>query len=432
MNKKGTSAVFLTLAFASMMLIVGVLIRASSSAAERSCADAVFQLAGRSVLSEYDRRLYDEYGIFGVSADEQKVTNRLLLYANASFQKNIGLAGLLSGGGKGVDLLKNEVEEIKVSLKDFSLINVDLFERQIIDYAKSNAIKSIFRPAKSKNADEGEDGRRTLRNHVVIDDLPSKGLGGFAVSISEIVEKGLPDIAQIALSGSNSYLTSEYILSRFQYANSDSENKDHFFRNEIEYILSGKTSDQDNYDSVRLKLLLLRVMLNDIHIHGDSQKMAAASGVAAAINAAGIPITPEFVAAAWAAAEAENDIRLLEEGNKVPLYKSAANWALDLDGLKDAIQNGVSSGFKNAGAVKPEKTEGSDYHDYLKLFLCLENRERRLLRAMDLIQINLKGSYDEDFLMREHYAGFSFSAKVNGESYAYTQTYSPGEYPKEG
>jgi hypothetical protein len=51
------------------------------------------------------------------------------------------------------------------------------------------------------------------------------------------------------------------------------------------------------------------------------------------------------------------------------------------------------------------------------------DRETKLLRVMDLMQLNLRGTYYEDFLMREHYIGFRFECDVDGERYAYTEKY---------
>jgi hypothetical protein len=50
-------------------------------------------------------------------------------------------------------------------------------------------------------------------------------------------------------------------------------------------------------------------------------------------------------------------------------------------------------------------------------------RENKLLRVMDLIQINMKIGYYESFLIREHYAGLRYELVMNGDSYSYRQSY---------
>ncbi|MDR0570910.1 MAG: DUF5702 domain-containing protein [Clostridiales Family XIII bacterium] len=61
--------------------------------------------------------------------------------------------------------------------------------------------------------------------------------------------------------------------------------------------------------------------------------------------------------------------------------------------------------------------------DYLRVFLFFTPRETKLLRAMDLIQLNMKMDYYGDFLMQEHYAGVRYQVKLNGDSHAYEQKY---------
>ena len=42
---------------------------------------------------------------------------------------------------------------------------------------------------------------------------------------------------------------------------------------------------------------------------------------------------------------------------------------------------------------------------------------------MDLIQINIQGKYDRDFLIMEHNTGFCFRASAGGSEFAYIQRY---------
>jgi hypothetical protein len=75
---------------------------------------------------------------------------------------------------------------------------------------------------------------------------------------------------------------------------------------------------------------------------------------------------------------------------------------------------------KLAGAKTAEtdrKTEetisnGLDYENYLFMLLCFKSRECKLLRMMDLIQMDMKGSYYEDFLLGNCYGGIDFTCTV--------------------
>ena len=57
-GKKGSSAVFLVMILSALLLLAGTLIGAAGLAAGKSYGDLVFRMAGRSLLSEYDRKLY--------------------------------------------------------------------------------------------------------------------------------------------------------------------------------------------------------------------------------------------------------------------------------------------------------------------------------------------------------------------------------------
>ncbi|HQC82605.1 MAG TPA: DUF5702 domain-containing protein, partial [Bacillota bacterium] len=80
-----------------------------------------------------------------------------------------------------------------------------------------------------------------------------------------------------------------------------------------------------------------------------------------------------------------------------------------------SLENAIE-GIMNEAGESPEEQEGLDYEDYLFLLLCFKDKESKLIRIMDLIQLNLKGTADEDFDMSRCYSGFSFRSKVKRTS----------------
>jgi hypothetical protein len=118
----------------------------------------------------------------------------------------------------------------------------------------------------------------------------------------------------------------------------------------------------------------------------------------------------------WAGAETKNDIGLFEAGKRVAFVKSPAQWALT-DG-KQAI-DGMFADI----VVDPIVQTGQTYEDYLRVLLFLMDRETKLLRVMDLIQMDMKANYNRDFLMREYYAGYRFRVDALGETFEYTERY---------
>ena len=139
-SKKGSVSVFLMTILASILLLVALFIHAASQAAGRSYTDAVLDLAGRSVLSEYDLQLQKRYGIFAFHTDESKAKEKVKYYADYSFHDNILKEAVR--GRAFTDTLKLDLESVHVNLKGYSITDIDLFEAQIMDYMKYDVIMS--------------------------------------------------------------------------------------------------------------------------------------------------------------------------------------------------------------------------------------------------------------------------------------------------
>ena len=118
--------------------------------------------------------------------------------------------------------------------------------------------------------------------------------------------------------------------------------------------------------------------------------------------------------ATWAAAEADNDVKLLLKGKPVPLMKDDASWATDLDDILNNItQDCIDTGNR----------KGLYYSDYMMIFLHFQDEELKLARVADLIQINMKGTYDRDFLMKTAKGGMHLSSRIYGKEMEYETCY---------
>ncbi|MDR2295574.1 MAG: DUF5702 domain-containing protein, partial [Clostridiales Family XIII bacterium] len=265
---------------------------------------------------------------------------------------------------------------------------------------------------------------------------------------------GLPSAGELLNGGTDAFLVSEYIMARFAHAYAAVPNlaagHTRFFQNEAEYIIVGTASDAENLKGVESRLRLLRFALNEVCVHGNGALRAQADGVVTALCAA-LPTVPaplirELVYAAWVAVETENDLKLLRAGRKVALVKGSDNWAVGVEDLPRIVfaflstprsENAPAPDIKDVsgnasrstGMVCPRSESGFSYGDYLRLFLYFTSRENKLLRSMDLIQINMKTGYYEAFLLREHYTGLRYELVMNGDDYRYRQSY---DAPEEG
>ncbi|MDR2087780.1 MAG: DUF5702 domain-containing protein [Clostridiales Family XIII bacterium] len=444
-GRRGSSAVFLVMIFSALLLLASTLIGAAGLAAGKSYGDLVFRMAGRSLLAEYDRRLYADYGLFAMRSDETEAARGLTHYGDASL-KNGGRAGA-------VWLLPCEVRDLRVYLSDFSLLDVNIFEEQVLDDIKFIMVNKIVEKLQSAAA-EGTDAAesRTINNQAVLNSLPSKGLGGGGPAVASMLAAGLPSAGELLNGGTDAFLVSEYIMARFAHAHEAvpklAARHTRFFRNEVEYILIGGRSDAENLKDVESRLRLLRFALNEVCVHSNRELSAQAdivvNSLAAIFPEVPVLLIRELVFAVWVTLETENDMKLLREGREVALIKQSANWAVEAEQVPSVIfayfesaansegnMPDIGKTSENAsrymGALSPRDASGFSYGDYLRLFLFFTARENKLLRSMDLIQINMKTGYYESFLLREHYTGLRYELVMNGDRYKYRQSYDAPE-----
>ena len=390
-NKKGVTAVFLTIIAGAVLSCVIVFIQLAASAASVSYCGNLFNLAGRSVLSEFDLELKSRYGIIAFSRDGSSIAEEIKRYVKYTVTDDRYI----------------RLGEVSVDLKDYCLMDCEIFEEQVTE---SVNFKNLI--VEEETGGPVETGERTLRNSKTINALPSKGMTD-TPSVHALVSniKNLTGISQLWKNGSREYLTTVYIFSVFKSGMSPADEENSFFRNEIEYIIEGKKSDAANRSAVRADLLKLRTLLNSIYIYSSPKMMKEALLLAETITPGPeAVITQAALIAAWAAMEAELDIKTLDEGGKVPVFKDPSSWKTDING-------------KVAAGKGEFEERGYDYEGYLKILLTALKKEVRLTRMMDLIQINLQGTYSEDFYIKDCYRGFKFEAQVNGRKMKYDEKY---------
>ncbi len=394
-TKKGSSAVFLCVILSGLMSISLVMIYAAHNQAVGSFADSVFRLAGDSVMSEFDSYVQQEYGLFLLQGNDAQLSRKFRNYTSYSL-----------GALKGVN-----IESSQISAGRFNVIDVGNVEEQIIQYVKTvglaDAIKE--RPVETDRT------KHTLRHGPTIVSLPSRQIPDKGiVQKAEAAASSVKNPSRVFKKGTRSYMLDSYILTHF---NSDTTMpaENHFFNNEVEYLLAGKLSDEDNIRRTDLALKAIRFPANLAHIYSDPEKWAAVTAAAETITPGLLgTVTQTGIAAAWATAESFNDAKLLHAGYKVPIVKDASSWAVDMDGLLKK---------KTDKLIKPDVNKGEVYQDYLRILLFIEDHDIKTARILDLIQINMRKNYDSDFLISECSYGISMDSVINGTHYSYDKKY---------
>lgn len=400
-SKRGSSAVFLSVILAGLVAITLALIYGVREETIRSRSDGIVNLAGDSILSEFDSYVQEEYGLFLIRGSDRELSRKLKKYVSYTTD---GMADM-------------EVEKLSVSADRFLLADTDLARDQILEHARfAQAQKLLGKASNLRPAGEGkEKSGQTLRDGGTIVSLPSadvpkKNLRELAEAIAE-KEDGIEDVFK---KGSDAWLMNQYILHYFNNRHAAASEK-HFFQNEVEYILGGELSDRKNEKRVEIALKAMRFPLNLAHIYADPEKRNALLLMAEAVTpGAAAAATQLALAATWAYAESDNDVELLWEGHKVPFKKDSSSWAIDLEGAIEGL---------GGKTVVPDVEKGYDYEQYLQMLLFFQDKGMQTARILDLIQINARYCYDKEFLISECGVGIDIDARINDRKYEYEKKF---------
>jgi hypothetical protein len=210
--------------------------------------------------------------------------------------------------------------------------------------------------------------------------------------------------------------------------------------NEWEYVIKGSMDDVENYRAIRRRLFIARNALNLIAIYEDPAKVEIIVSIAESITPGPLGLaTQALLAEAWAALETEEDIEDLYHDRRVPVLKSPGQWKTDIGAvlgsekvkdklddeskeLLDEKRDEITGLSERLGTVR-QFADGMNYDEYLMLMICSLSDSVRILRIMDLIQINMKYRYYADFNMLEYYTGIRFTLEANGKSHEFEDAY---------
>lgn len=177
----------------------------------------------------------------------------------------------------------------------------------------------------------------------------------------------------------------EYLLDYFpNYTDEDEEGK---LAYQLEYILGGKNSDKSNLKYTVNRLLLIREGMNYLYCSGNGTMNSQAGALAFTLTGfLGIPAlteaTKHALLLAWAYGESLIDLRILLDKGKVPLSKTAASWVLTLENM-EYLSDILAGGVSGSGS-------GLEYRDYLRILLNLGGVGKQKMRALDMVQENLR------------------------------------------
>lgn len=431
----GYLTVFLSLILSIMLSLCLMLVLGARENSRRMEIECVTDIGMDSILAEYHRELLRQYDLFFI--DTSYGTANASYYQTASHLQDYIAYNL---GGEDIflqalyrNLLKLEVEGIDITA--VSAASDDggaVLRRQAVDVMYQRVGISYLKQIENwvnTTREYGLDTRDVLQEREKSvkqleewdaflesggdESESAKDLGNKVVSIWEagvlsfVVKE--PDKLSACKINEQQYLSSrqllqgtgmnsavtfedgfweqlifhEYILAYTGRYNQEKE--DSLLKYQTEYILSGKSSDLENLKSVVYKLLGIRAAANLIHLLSSEEKCMMVESAAAIIAA--LLTIPEaesvFVAVlilTWAMAESFYDVSQLLQGGRVPLLKSEADWHYGLEAI-----------FDFGGSIEEKKeTSGLSYNDYLRVMLCLQDKQTTTYRLMDIMEMDIR------------------------------------------
>lgn len=180
----------------------------------------------------------------------------------------------------------------------------------------------------------------------------------------------------------------EYLLDHFRNC-SDRYNSS-VLNYQMEYVIMGKYSDEQNLKKIAKKLLFLREGMNYAFLVSSPSCNAQISALAmTVVGWTGKPVLIEVfkhaVLLAWAYGESLFDVRILFHGGRVPLKKGRESWNVPLENLIS-----LESDLKRADNVAAGGTTGLNYEDFLRILVNLTPVSKLRKRSLDLIEQNIR------------------------------------------
>ena len=412
---KGEITVFLSLIFILLVSFAGAVMESASIQMAKNYRRADMNRAIESVFAEYQKELLEEYEIFALDAgyetgrySEQNLIDRLEYYGAGSMEHRISRIQFLTDHGcqsfleqtayymeqkYGIDKVKDWTGMTSV----WGQQEDQAGKLQTEEKEKEQELEDLL------NANEGElpEEENPIAHVGELQQSPILKLvlpKDAAVSEKQLAEAdllehrekntGWGDFSDVAEAGGTitTLLFGEYLLEHFSMFTD--EEKTGALDYELEYILEGKASDRENLEAVVKKLMLLRFVPNYAYIQTDAAMKAEAEAMA--LTLCSLLAVPAITAAAaqvillaWAYGETVMDLRSLLSGNRVPLIKSKESWQLSLSSLLTlGTEEDQSEGMDTEGGLL--------YREYLRMLLFLEKQESCAVRALGIIEQNLR------------------------------------------
>ena len=477
MNCKGHITVFVSLMLCVIIVLFTAVSSVVSHEAAKTKCLAALSTAESGIKADYNRYVYDRYHILLVDKDyygrgEGELEKRIV----TNLKKNLGKGyevdqASLSGA---TYLMENDFDEFKEQIKDYFLYEAAEYSiEELLSYiSDDNSLDEDDEEAMDEDVEDGKEnadddsddsddddedyeekkkradiwkmkdprpkialwalgGIQNLvkpldipysRNTLELSELPSYGHTGIFkkkdINIRFDDYETLKDDARSKFSFTDEILSYgaelTYIPSVFNAATDRKKvNDTSYLYMEMEYLLAGQDTDQENFSLAVHELLALRFSANFVYILTDSEKMEELDLMATALTFYAEelqPLVKYYLAGAWSYAEAVTDLYRMLHGSKVAFIKTYDNWKTDLDSIGDLAQ---------MAGEKTDDEYGLDYKEYLMLLISLDMKSANY-RMMDLMQTNSRYNGYYNFDITKAITEFSVDVDIGWGAYHFS------------
>lgn len=413
---KAEMTAFLSLIFILMLSVIGAVIESASIQVTKNNKHGDMDRAVESVFAEYQRELLEQYDIFALEGtyetgtySEEQIIERLSVYGAEHMEHEIERIQLLTDDGgrafreQAIAYMKNQMGVTQLEELTHSSEKWKEQEEQIQELEKEG-LGEQFSEAETELPKEDNpieiisNIKKTGLLNVVIQnqsELSNKSISLETMPSQRSRRKGRGrfPVREDTDNATSGIYFGAYQLEKFAAA--DEPNEDGKLSYELEYIISGKSSDRENLEEVVRKLATLRFAPNYGYLMTDEAKKAEAEAMALVLTGiVSLPalteVAKQAILLAWAFGESIMDIRTLLDGGKVELVKTKENWQLQLSAL-------LELGTENDQTDAKHSENGLSYKEYLRMLLFMKSREESTMRSLDVVEMNMKLTLGEFF-----------------------------------
>lgn len=401
----GQITAFLSIIFVLLISFILALTESASIQTTKNQTRLNVDRAIFSLFGEYEKSLLETYEVFAIDAsyqsgeyDENLILNRLAYYGSAGITQEVtGIQLLTDNDGQA---FREQVLAFMEVRSGISLIQnltglAAAWEQQEMEGGNVNgeldtklAENSAYLPEESKDLLQAKaTGRLAL---ILPDDFPLSNKSiqkAQQVSVRALHTGRGTFPARTGRGGVEERTLFEQYLMDYFNAATEKKSENRSLDYELEYILCGKSSDEENLKAVTDRLVAVRFAMNYAYLMSNQEKQAEAAALALTI--ATLMIMPELaegmkqlVLILWAYGESVMDLRSLLSGKRIAMAKNDTNWQLQLSSL-------FLLGTETDTAEGQDEADGLTYLQYLQILLFLASEKDMTMRTLDRIEQNL-------------------------------------------